>query len=64
MNREEVIEVNEVKSLVANEPELIIRSDHGSVDDINEIVSKLKHRCSWSSCSASVVYLFRYRDSL
>lgn len=45
-------------SLVDIEPELIIRSDHGSVSDIHEIASKLKHRSSCSSCSASVVYLF------
>lgn len=31
MNRKGRTEVNEVTSLVANEPELIIRSDYGSV---------------------------------
>lgn len=60
MNRKEGTEENEVTSLVADEPELIIRSDHGSVNDIDEIVSRLKHRSSCSSCSASIVYLFTY----
>lgn len=47
-------------SLVDIEPELIIRSDHGSIYDIHKIASELKHRSSCSSCSASVVYLFDY----
>lgn len=45
-------------SLVDIEPEIIIRSDHGSVHDIHEIAGKLKHRSACSSCSASIVYLF------
>lgn len=39
-------DINEVSSPVADESELIIRSDHGSVEDIDEIVSRLTHRSS------------------
>lgn len=63
MNIREGEDINEVTSFVADEPELIIRSDHGSVEDIDEIVSRLKHRSSCSSCSASIVYLFHYFPS-
>ena len=54
------IDENEVESLLANEPELIIRSDHYTYNwhYINEVVDRLKHRSSCSSCSASIVYLF------
>lgn len=54
------IDENEVESLLANEPELIIRSDHYTYNwhYINEVIDRLKHRSSCSSCSASIVYLF------
>ena len=45
-------------SLVDIEPEIIIRSDHGSVHDIHEIAGNLNTVLACSSCSASIVYLF------
>lgn len=54
MNRKDRTEENEVASFVADEPELIIRSDHGPINFFGEIISTIKHRSSCSSCSVSI----------